>query len=125
MEPDVNASTKMNFLKQIYVIFHGSEKGLSDVPGCGQKEILLRPKASIFCQCPKEKHHYGTAIAATAIIGLFFAFEMAKHPDVARGIRFELPAPLLRPKFMIFGGQSHRVYLGCLELRRDRARFDL
>jgi hypothetical protein len=119
LEPESNASTKMNFLKQIYVIFHGSEKGLSDVLVAAKGNTLPPPGFNIL-PMPKVKHQYGSVIAATAIIGLF-AFEMAKHPDVARGIAssFSAPAPA---KFMIFGGQSHRVYLGCLncaEIERD------
>jgi hypothetical protein len=109
LAPEVNAST--NFLKQVYVIFHGSEKGLSDVLAVAKANTFPPPGFNILPQ-PKEKHHYGTAIAATAIIGLF-AFEMAKHPDLARGIAssFNPPAPT---KMMVFGGPEHRVYLGCL-----------
>jgi|SRR5580704_9030821 hypothetical protein len=111
LEPEADAAVKLNFLKQVYVIDHGSEKGLSDVLAVAKGNTIPPPGFNILPQ-PKEKHHYGSVIAATAIIGLF-AFEMAKHPDVARGIAssFSAPAPA---KFMIFGGQSHRVYLGCL-----------
>jgi hypothetical protein len=111
LEPEANAAVKLDFFKQVYVIDHGSEKGLSDVLAVAKENTIPPPGFNILPQ-PKEKHHYGSVIAATAIIGLF-AFEMAKHPDVARGIAssFSPPAPA---KFMIFGGQSHRIYLGCL-----------
>jgi hypothetical protein len=111
LEPEVNASTKMNFLKQIYVILHGSEKGLSDVLAVAKLNTIPPAGFNILPQ-PKEKHHYGTAIAAAAIIGLF-AFEMAKHPDVARGIASSFIPPTAA-KMMVFGGPDHQVYLGCL-----------
>jgi hypothetical protein len=109
LAPDVKAST--NFLKQVYGIDHGSEKGLSEVLALAKANTLPPPGFNVLPP-PKEKHHYGTAIAATALIGLF-AYEIAKHPEVGRSIAesFSAPAPA---KIMIFGGQDHRVYLGCL-----------
>jgi hypothetical protein len=109
-----------DLLKQIYVLAHGSEKGLAEVRTLAKANTA--PPAGFVIQPPKSKkeHHYGTAIAAAAVIGLL-TYEVVKHPWIAEGIASGFsggPAtsrgPTTSRKVMIFGGPGHRTYLGCL-----------
>lgn len=106
-----------DFLKQIYVTVHGSEKGLSDVKALAKSNTVPPPNFSVLRQ-PKEKHHYGAAIAAAAVAGLL-VYEMVQHPWVAQGIASSLNGGPV--KMMLFGGPGHTTYLGCLSCSEDAA----
>ncbi|MGA8554420.1 MAG: hypothetical protein WB630_08370 [Candidatus Acidiferrales bacterium] len=99
-------------LKQMYVIVHGSDKGLSDLRALAKTNIDPPPGFSVLRQ-PKQKHNYGNAIAASAIFGLL-AYALVKNPAIAQGIASALSGSAASPKIMIFGGRDHRTYLGCL-----------
>jgi hypothetical protein len=99
------------YLKQIYRIVHGSEKGLPDVIKLAESNTVPPPGFNVLPK-PKEKHHYGSAIAAAAIVGLLI-YGAAAHPDVMEALSQSLAQPQ-ETKLMIFGGQDHRTYLGCL-----------
>ena len=118
LAPEVETST--GFLKRIYVIVHGSEKGLPEVKQLAKTNLTPPPGFTVQRQI-KERHHYGAGIAATALLALF-AYEMVQHPDVAQGIASSFNPPTggqlhsaLPAKLMIFGGSGHAVYLGCLD----------
>jgi len=103
-----------DLLKQLYVLAHGSEKGLAEVRTLAKANTAPPSNFSIQPPKPKKEHHYGTAIAATAIIGLL-AYEVIKHPWIGQGIASGFSGgPVTLLKVMIFGGPSHRTYLGCL-----------
>jgi hypothetical protein len=108
------AKAYADFLKQMYKIVHGSDKGLADVEAVA-KNNTMPPAGFNVLPPPKVKHHYGSAIAATAIAALVYGF--AAHPEfmgevgraVAGSLSQSQPA-----KLMVFGGPGHKVYLGCL-----------
>jgi hypothetical protein len=112
-----------NGLKQMYVVVHGSDKGLSDVKKLAESNTEPPPGFDVLPKV-KEKHHYGSAIAAAVIVGLL-AYGLAANPELTgeegRAINGSSAQPQ-EAKLMIFGGQDHRVYLGCLscsELEKD------
>jgi hypothetical protein len=104
-----------DLLKQLYVIGHGSEKGLTGVRTLAQTNIAPPPNFIIQPPPLKEKHHYGTAIAETAIIGLLI-YGAVKCPSCLAGGAPQRPGipSVVSPKIMIFGGPGHQTYLGCL-----------
>jgi hypothetical protein len=102
-------------LKQTYVIVHGSEKGLADVRKLAESNTDPPPGFNVLPK-PKKEHHYGNAIAATAIAGLLI-YGFAKNPELMGAMGRAYAGSLAPPqqtKLMIFGGPGHRVYLGCL-----------
>jgi hypothetical protein len=101
-----------NFLKKMYVIIHGSENGLEELRALAKSNIVPPPGFAIPYQ-PKQKHHYGSAIAAAAIVGLL-AYEAVEHSAVAQGIVSGFTGSVASSKVMIFGGPGHKSYLGCL-----------
>jgi hypothetical protein len=111
------------YLKQMYVIVHGSEKGLSDLRTLA-KSNTVPPSGFNVLPKPKEKHHYGSAVAAAVIAGLLI-YGFAAHPEFMGQMGRTVAGSLAEPKpskLMIFGGQNHRVYLGCLscsEIEKD------
>jgi hypothetical protein len=111
------------FLKQMYVIVHGSEKGLPDVMKLAESNTIPPPGFDVLRPPPKEKHHhYGSAIAAAAIVGLLLYGAVA-HPDFMEALGHSLgQSQENERKLMIFGGPDHGTYLGCLscqETARD------
>jgi len=115
------ASTR--FLKQMYKIVHGSEKGLPDVMKLAESNTIPPPGFNVLPPPPKEKHHhYWSAIAAAAIVGLL-AYGVAEHPDFMEALGRSLgQSQENERKLMIFGGPDHGTYLGCLsceETARD------
>jgi len=109
-------------LKQCYVLAHGSEKGLPEVKKLAKDSA--EPPVGFRIKPPpvKKEHHYGTAIVAGAIIGLL-VYEAVKNPYVLQGLGSGFTGTSeTRTKIMIFGGQNHRTFLGCLscsEYERD------
>jgi len=102
-----------NLLKQVYVTAHGSERDLQKVRAVAKTNTTPPARFSVLAP-PKKDHHYVTAIAATAIIGLL-AYEAVRHPWLVESYGSnEGPAAPVSGKTMIFGGPGHRTYLGCL-----------
>jgi hypothetical protein len=104
------------------VIVHGSEKGLPDVMKLAESNTVPPPGFNVL-RPPKEKHHYGSAIAAAAIVGLII-YGVAEHPDFMEALGHSLgqSQESTEHKLMIFGGLDHGTYLGCLsceETARD------
>jgi hypothetical protein len=102
------------FLKQMYVIIHGSEKGLLDVQKLAATNTDPPPGFNVLPK-PKTSHHYGTVIATAAVVGLLI-YGAASHPEWMQAIGQSLgqPGQSQERKLMIFGGPDHRTYLGCL-----------
>jgi hypothetical protein len=101
------------YLKQMYKIVHGSEKGLPDVIKLAESNTIP-PSGFNVLPPPKVKHHYGSAIAAAAVVGLLI-YGAAAHPDVMEALGQNLgQSQENERKLMIFGGPDHRTYLGCL-----------
>lgn len=102
------------FLKQMYVILHGSEKGLPDVMKLAESNTTPPPGFNVL-PLPKREHHSGAAIAAATIVGLFI-YGLAAHPDFMEALGHSLgqSQESTERKLMIFGGPDHRTYLGCL-----------
>jgi len=98
-------------VKEIYVLVHGSEKGLPDLLRLAESNQVPPPNFNVLTKA-KTKHHYGTAIAATAVVGLLL-YAAATHPDWSEGIAQGFGGTQ-EHKLMIFGGPDHRTYLGCL-----------
>jgi hypothetical protein len=99
-------------LKQMYVIVHGSDKGLSEVRALARTSTDPPPGFSVLRQ-QKQKHNYGNVVAASAIFGLL-AYALVKNPAIAQGVASALSGSAASSKIMIFGGRDHRTYLGCL-----------
>ncbi len=111
------------YLKQMYKIVHGSEKGLPDVMKLAESNTIPPPGFNVLRPPPKEKHHhYVSAIAAAAIVGLLI-YGVAEHPDFMEALGHSLgQSQENERKLMIFGGPDHGTYLGCLscqETARD------
>lgn len=53
----------------MYVLVHGPDKGLSDLRTLAKNNTVPPPGFNVLPK-PKEKHHYGSAIATTIIAGL-------------------------------------------------------
>jgi hypothetical protein len=109
------AEVSTGFLKQIYVIVHGSDKGLSDVRALARTNTVPPPGFNVLPK-PKVKHHYGSAIAATAVVGLL-VYGLVRDPELMGAMGRSFGASAEQPqqgKVMIFGGPGHEVYLGCL-----------
>jgi len=111
--PDVGEKSAA-FLKQMYVIVHGSDKGLSALTKLAKSNTVPPPGFNVLPK-PKTKHHYGSGIAATAIVGLL-VYGLATHPDLMGeiGRSFAASVTPTTQKLMVFGGPGHGVYLGCL-----------
>lgn len=120
-KPEVREASAA-YLKQMYRIVHGSEKGLPDVRKLAESNTIPPPGFNVL-RPPKEKHHYGSAIAASAVVGLLLYGAVA-HPDFMEALGRSLgqPQESKERKLMIFGGPDHGTYLGCLscqEAARD------
>ena len=100
------------FLKQMYVMVHGSEKGLSDLRNSARVNTDV-PAGFNVLRKPKVKHHYGAAVATAAIAALLI-YGAASHPETMQAIGQSLGQPSQERKLMVFGGPGHRAYLGCL-----------
>jgi hypothetical protein len=105
----------VDVLKQCYVLSHGSENGLSEVKELAKSNAEPPPGFSIKPPPVKKEHHYATAIAAGAIIGLL-VYAAVRNPYVAQGLATGVSgtAGQTATKIIIFGGQNHGTYLGCL-----------
>ena len=111
--PDAGDYSARSF-KQIYVIVHGSNKGLSDVMRLAESNTEP-PTGFNILPSVKEKH-YGSTIAAMAVVALF-TYGLAAHPELMGEIGRAVAGSLTEPqemKLMLFGGPGHKVYLGCL-----------
>jgi hypothetical protein len=107
LSPDIPQAA--DFFKQTYVTVHGSEKDLQKVRAAARADTTPPVGFNVLAP-PKKEHHYGAALAASAIVGVL-AYEAVKHPWLVEGYgSSESPAG----KIMIFGGPGHRTYLGCL-----------
>jgi tetratricopeptide (TPR) repeat protein len=105
-----------NFLKQMYVIVHGSDKGIENLSAIAKANTTPPPGFSVLAP-PKKGHHYGAAVVATAIVGLL-VYGAVKCPECfASGGNVPSSTPV--QKTMIFGGPGHRTYLGCLRCSED------
>jgi hypothetical protein len=110
--PEVREASS-RFLRQMYKIVHGSEKGLPDVMKLAESNTIPPPGFNVLPP-PKVKHHYGSAIVAAAVVGLLI-YGVAAHPDVMEALGQSLGQSQEKErKLMIFGGPDHRIYLGCL-----------
>jgi hypothetical protein len=111
LSPQVSGAPE--FLKQMYVIAHGSEKGLAKVRAIAKANTSPPPGFTVDAP-PKRDHHYGTAVAATAIIGLL-VYGAVRCPDCFAGSGgTNVPSTTPTQKTMFFGGPGHQTYLGCL-----------
>ena len=121
--PEIREAS-LRFLRQMYKIVHGSEKGLPDVMKLAESDTIPPPGFNVLRPPPKEKHHhYVSAIAAAAIVGLLI-YGVAEHPDFMEALGHSLgqSQESTEHKLMIFGGSNHGTYLGCLsceETARD------
>jgi hypothetical protein len=122
-KPEVREASAA-YLKQMYKIVHGSEKGLPDVMKLAESNTIPPPGFNVMRPPPKEKHHhYVSAIAAAAIVGLLI-YGVAAHPNFTEALGHSLGQSFesTERKLMIFGGPNHATYLGCLsceETARD------
>ncbi|GEM_PF-2531694 len=117
LAPQVSQVTAV--LKQSYVTVHGSDKDLGKLRALARSNPAPPPGLSILPK-PKKERHYGTAIVATAIVGLL-VYGAVAHPDFMMGLGQSVgdspPNPSAsfgQGKIMIFGGSNHDTYLGCL-----------
>ncbi len=105
-------------LKQSYVTIHGSEKGLEKLQEIARSNTTPPPGFNILPK-PRKERHYGTAVAASAIVGLL-VYGAAKHPDFMIALGQSLGEESRsngtggQNKLMIFAGSNHETYLGCL-----------
>jgi hypothetical protein len=110
--PEVREASS-RFLRQMYRIVHGSEKGLPDVMKLAESNTIPPPGFNVL-RPPKVKHHYWSTITAAAIVGLLI-YGVAEHPDFMEALGQSLAQMQERErKLMIFGGPDHGTYLGCL-----------
>ena len=103
-------------LKESYVTVHGSEKGLDKLEKIARTNTEPPPGLNILPK-PKKERHYGTAIAATAIVGLL-VYGAVAHPGfmtaAGQSVAGGQSSTSGTGKIMIFGGSNHSTYLGCL-----------
>lgn len=108
----------VDYLKQAYVIVHGSDKDLPKVRNLARMDATPPPGFTVLAP-PKKEPHYGTAVAAAAIIGLM-VYGAVSCPDCFAGSDgVTTSSGLSNPKTMIFGGPDHRTYLGCLSCSQE------
>jgi hypothetical protein len=108
-----------SFLKQLYVTVHGSEKGIDKLQEIARSNTTPPAGFNILPKQKKERH-YGSAVAASAIVGLL-VYGALKHPDFMmalgqglNGGESNASGTAGQGKLMIFGGTNHETYLGCL-----------
>ena len=103
-------------LKQSYVTVHGSEKGLEKLQQIARSNTAPPLGLNILPK-PKKERHYGTAIAANAIVGLL-VYGAVAHPDFMTALGQSVAGGQSTAsgtgKLMVFAGSSHETYLGCL-----------
>lgn len=102
-------------LRESYVTVHGSDKGLEKLEKIAGSNTSPPPGFDILPK-PKKERHYGTAIAATAIVGLL-VYGAVAHPDFVTAFGQSVAGGQSSGgtgKLMIFGGDGHQTYLGCL-----------
>jgi hypothetical protein len=106
-------------LKQLYVTVHGSEKGLAKLQEIARSNTAPPVGLNILPK-PKKERHYGSAVAASAIVGLL-VYGALKHPDFMMALGQSLGdgqsnanGSSGQGKLMIFAGTNHETYLGCL-----------
>ena len=103
-------------LRESYATVHGSEKGLEKVEEIARSNTAPPTGFNILPK-PKKERHYGTAIAATAIVGLL-VYGAVAHPDAVTALGQSVAGGQSTAsgtgKLMIFGGSDHQTYLGCL-----------
>jgi hypothetical protein len=103
-------------LKQSYVTVHGSEKGLEKLQQIARSNTAPPLGLNILPK-PKKERHYGTAIAATAIVGLL-VYGAVAHPDFMTALGQSVAGGQSTAsgtgKLIVFAGSSHETYLGCL-----------
>jgi tetratricopeptide (TPR) repeat protein len=107
-----------SILRQSYVTVHGSEKGIEKLREVARSNAAPPPGFNILPK-PKKERHYGTAVAASAIVALL-VYGAVKHPDFMTALGQSLgdgsnaSGTSGQGKLMIFAGSSHETYLGCL-----------
>jgi tetratricopeptide (TPR) repeat protein len=112
-----------DYLKQSYVIVHGSDEGIENLRAIAKTNTTPPPGFDVLAPTIANRssstqvgngHHYAGTVAAAALIGLL-AYGAAKCPDCLADV-FGAQSPA---KVMLFGGPGHHTYLGCLSCSLD------
>jgi hypothetical protein len=105
-------------VEDLYRAYHGSGKGF---------DMLLRaaaanasPPANFKIEPQHTKNHYATKVAVGLAIAALLGYAMVKYPDATAQALSEVgktgtpQAKSASSKMMVFGGEDHQTYLGCL-----------
>jgi len=116
LAPQVSGA--FDYLKQSYVIVHGSDEGIENLRAIAKTNTTPPPGFNVLAPAVTNSssatqvgtgHSRAAIVAAAALIGLL-AYGAAKCPDCIAGA-FGTESTT---KVMIFGGPDHQTYLGCL-----------
>jgi hypothetical protein len=107
-----------DLVRQSYTTLHGSEKGFDKLLEIARSNTAP-PSGFNILPKPKKERHYGTAVAASAIMALL-VYGAVKHPDFMIALGQSLGGQSRsngtggQNKLMILAGSNHETYLGCL-----------
>ena len=105
----------------VYKAYHGSDKGLDKLFQAAASNA--NPPSGFRIEQQHAKDHRAAKIAVGVAIAALLGYAIAKSPETfaAMGQAVAPPAQSVSYKMMVFGGEDHKTYLGCLNCPKGAA----
>jgi hypothetical protein len=105
----------------VYKAYHGSDKGLDRLFQAAASNA--NPPSGFRIEQQHAKDHRATKIAVGIAIAALLGYAIAKSPETfaAIGQAASSPAQTVSYRMLLFGGEDHKTYLGCLTCPKGAA----
>jgi len=105
-------------VEDLYRVYHGSGKGLDTLLKAAAANAS--PPANFKIEPQHTKNHYATKVAVGLSIAALLGYAMVKYPDATAQALLDIgkngmpQSKGTSARIMVFGGEDHQTYLGCL-----------